>query len=780
MEVAGLVFGIIPLAITALEKYGEAADRLGHFYRIRREHKKWRDALSYSELILSSHLAELLVPVMDLDQDHIRKLIGDPHGQLRRDQPWEGKDEMITKVLKDRLQGSYSLYMDMLADTKKIVETITDQLALDYPSVQSKIRSPGATGFFPRVKTLFSSENRSFQWYRLKFSFKGSGGRKSLFRELEDCTNKLEKILAVSDRNKKLSSQLSSQRSSTSSLGTAAEQALSSFWKHADKLFHALASSWNCRCKAHTANLLLRDRATYSGYPDFEVLLTRQLDMHPPNSWKVRNAKIVAVEQAEKDSDPGNANISGSAPIHAPSHRDSRPVKSAMGKAGGSNVKGKTTMFVGVESSQTLTLLQVKQDDRSKVAVNSIMAAQQGHHFIRSLCTVLERPSFGLSTVQGGDSCYGFFLHNQTSYQVYETVHNRHGPINLSGADELPTMTLQSIMDRQLLRGIERSSRYGLALAIASSFVQLLNSPWLTTTLSKTNIMFVDDDDDPDADLLRWRMHMQRLPVTRPYLQLPSGMCNISMNTNTKLPPQRQASTTPPYLLIQDDPFTQLAIIIFELCFGQALRDHPIRRHYDTVAPSSHELQSNLYDLNALDALISPFGPFEKEAGVLEAKAVRWCLWGKKTIPQDQWRTGKWRAEMWANVVEPLKQCCNWMNFGKADDCEPEGACETRMHMGPAPMSGMGMVQHEHEPTLCVHYTPPPRAPPAQIGHETAGAPPTRPYSCQTPVVTKDNLKGDFEPGPGFVDPYRSQIPLTDWVSVYRGQNPVAVGTECT
>lgn len=54
MEVAGLVFGVIPLAITALEKYGKAADRLGHFYRIRLEHKKWRKALSFCELLLKN------------------------------------------------------------------------------------------------------------------------------------------------------------------------------------------------------------------------------------------------------------------------------------------------------------------------------------------------------------------------------------------------------------------------------------------------------------------------------------------------------------------------------------------------------------------------------------------------------------------------------------------------------------------------------------------------------------------------------------------------------
>lgn len=250
---------------------------------------------------------------------------------------------------------------------------ITRQLALDRPSVQSKISTPvsttnrlgpvvisshfllfkvtlpdslqGATGFgfTARVRMLVSSENRTFQCYRFKFSIKGNSSRKSLFRELEDSIDKLEKLLKVSDKSRQRS-QLFSQRSA-SSLGAAAEPELISFWKHADKFFHVLASSWNCRCKAHTANLLLQHRT--SSIPEFEVLLTRQLRIHPSTIWKIRNTKIVAVEQADVDAGKKSVNMSGTAPIHAPAHRDSHPLKSALGKSGASRTK--TTMFREVQ-----------------------------------------------------------------------------------------------------------------------------------------------------------------------------------------------------------------------------------------------------------------------------------------------------------------------------------------------------------------------------------------------------------------------------------------------
>ncbi|KAK3399598.1 hypothetical protein B0T20DRAFT_433999 [Sordaria brevicollis] len=647
MEVAGLVFGVIPLAITALDKYGEAADRFGHYYRIRVEHKKWKDALSYSQLILRSHLAELLVPVLNLEQDQIRELLQVENGQLQRQQPWRNNPEIVA-ALKDRLQDSYDMYVRKLEETKSVVEQITQVLALESPSVQSKMKQQSSTKSslfsMTRLKTAFSSENRSFQWYRIKFSMKGTGSRKSLFRDLEDCTNKLEKLLAVSDRNRQLT-QLSKQRSS-SSLGTAAEQALCSFWKHADKFYRALASTWNCRCKAHTTNLLLRHRT--SGHPEFEVLLTRQLELHPSNAWKVRSAKIVADEQ--------DSAISGSAPIHAPSHRDSRPVKSAMGgKAGGS--KGKTTMFVGVETSstQTVTLLQVKQDNKSTITVNSI-TTPPGSQVIRSLCTVLDMPVSSPSSGQG-ESSYGFFLHNKTFYHVYNTIQR---PITLSDADELPTLTLQWLIDSDVLRRIERSSRYALALTVASSFLQLLDTPWLTSTaLTKSDIVFVDET--PDTDLYR-----KKPPVNRPYLHLPGP--SPPTTTTSSHPQGHGGRTSPPIFHHPSDPLTLLAIILFELTYGSSLRDHPVWRNYDLYAPASHEMHRQMYDTAALDELSEDKGEFEKNTGVEEANAVRWCLWGKKRLSQDMWRNGGWRREMWVNVVEPLRRCISYMSTGSLEE----------------------------------------------------------------------------------------------------------------
>lgn len=49
------------------------------------------------------HLAELLVPVMDLDHSQILELLNDPHGQLRQHQPWTNPQGKVAVLLKDRL-----------------------------------------------------------------------------------------------------------------------------------------------------------------------------------------------------------------------------------------------------------------------------------------------------------------------------------------------------------------------------------------------------------------------------------------------------------------------------------------------------------------------------------------------------------------------------------------------------------------------------------------------------------------------------------------------------
>ncbi|KAF2626075.1 hypothetical protein BU25DRAFT_440835 [Macroventuria anomochaeta] len=63
-----------------------------------------------------------------------------------------------------------------------------------------------------------------------------------------------------------------------------------------------------------------------------------------------------------------------------------------------------------------------------------------------------------------------------------------------------PTKTLQDLLaDTQILT---RRRRYCLALTLASSYLQLGATPWLNTQLRKDNIIFLQDQTNPDTTIL--------------------------------------------------------------------------------------------------------------------------------------------------------------------------------------------------------------------------------------------------------------------------------------
>lgn len=130
-EVAGVVLGAFPLAICALEKYREVATRLGLFYRIKLEYKKCSDNINYQQLILTSNLKQLLLPLA-IDQDEIQELVDNPGGKA-----W--KNASIVRLLQQRLNDSYELYLEYIKGMEQVMGKLCDELAMDDGYIQSKL-----------------------------------------------------------------------------------------------------------------------------------------------------------------------------------------------------------------------------------------------------------------------------------------------------------------------------------------------------------------------------------------------------------------------------------------------------------------------------------------------------------------------------------------------------------------------------------------------------------------------------------------------------------------
>lgn len=132
-EVAGIVLGAFPIAITALEKYRDVATRVNLFYAIRREHKKCRDELVFNHLLFKTNLRRLLLPLV-VDDDKIDQLLADPGGPA-----W--KEEELDNLLRKRMKNGYALYFEYIAEMKRVMDELNRELALDSEAVQKNVNS---------------------------------------------------------------------------------------------------------------------------------------------------------------------------------------------------------------------------------------------------------------------------------------------------------------------------------------------------------------------------------------------------------------------------------------------------------------------------------------------------------------------------------------------------------------------------------------------------------------------------------------------------------------
>jgi len=308
-EVAGVVLGAFPIAITALDKYREVATRLGLFFKIQLEYKKWRDDLEFHQLLFTRHLTQLLLPLV-ADDDKIKVLLAAPGSDSWRD-PW------IAGLLRKRLRKSYELYFEYIKGIKRVMDEINRELAVDSSSVQERLSA------LAKPKTITNKEKLVFQLYRLKFS-NNEAVRKRLFGELQEYSNKLEKLLDSSDEDERLVK----QRAAVGQLA-AIDAAICSFWIQARILFKALlASVQNCRCQQHGAKLLLQHRATKQP-PEFQTILTALV----ASRWEIHRTRISQQGDEALVTTVMEENITllknTDKLVSNPDHRRNRPVKSA-------------------------------------------------------------------------------------------------------------------------------------------------------------------------------------------------------------------------------------------------------------------------------------------------------------------------------------------------------------------------------------------------------------------------------------------------------------------
>ena len=309
LEIAGLVLGAFPIAIEALDRYREVARRMRFWANIAAEHKKCDSKLKFQQALYIHNLRRLLLPMLSIDDASIEALLRDPGGDA-----WKIDD--MARLLQERLGLSYDPYLQCIERLKEAMGNMKREV-LPNTSMPTKVDEDAVSDARSRSTKL--KAKAEWQLYRVRFS-QGETERERLFVELQDCNGSLKTLLQISEDDVGLA-----QQRSTASRMTAMDAAICGFWKQASKLFNALATTWTCNCQMqHSTKLLLKHRT--SADSDFDVLFEKL----GQTEHEVRKVRIIERENHKGSPIAYESITQSTQPVHQPTHRTTRPFKSAI------------------------------------------------------------------------------------------------------------------------------------------------------------------------------------------------------------------------------------------------------------------------------------------------------------------------------------------------------------------------------------------------------------------------------------------------------------------
>lgn len=242
---------------------------------------------------------------------------------------------------------------------------------------------------------------------------------------------------------------------------------------------------------------------------------------------------------------------------------------------------------------------------------------------------VTELPTEPISTVIEGassditDLCTTIGCSNLGCLQDSDHKYFIYPVADIEGSDNsLETVTLEDILSKTSPMKLTRRQRYSIALTIASSHLQLHDSPWLGPQWSKKDILFHSKNGN---------IVLTEEPyVSKDFLSKPST-------------PQSS-------YFLADHGMSTLGIILLELCFGVALEDHEIRRNFVSLDGQPNPGLDLVAAMQWCDRYAND------EAGPEFAGAIEWCL-RNATARQSGDKEQAWREELFTQVVEPLQYC---------------------------------------------------------------------------------------------------------------------------
>ncbi|RTE79444.1 hypothetical protein BHE90_006080 [Fusarium euwallaceae] len=611
-EIAGIVLAGVPLLLEAFKGWEEIGKRWKLWAHIKKEFDSYRADIEFYDVALTDNLRELLFPILQdeakvneltanrellflilQDEDKVTELMADREllFSILQDEAKvnelmanpEDKDQSFSALensLKDRLRGRYKIYRSTVKSLCNTLEDFREELNMDIKSPANKDSMSRWEAAQNLLRRITSKEEREYQWCRWKFA-NGEARRRSLMGLIETYFTRLNQLLESSEKEAAMM-----QEYALAQVTRAIDNASLNFWRRATTLFDALAGSWNCPCvDQHCAKLILEHRGANNS--DLAIMFTKErevgLDVVETRITSQNRDKRRATKRPEPDILVRPTK---------PRHREKIPIRSAF----------KTTR------STSTSVQVVAPYPEIRIEYDSATFQVDNPTPISCLCS-----SLGHSTEAGNEAFCGYLCDDGGRYfYIYTT--------SQSISDSLTAVPFSCILQDSTMPNMRQ--RYSLAFTIASSVLQLLESPWLPNFHSRSEILFF--------------LRSKPASPTCPHISRGFG--------------SREQDR-----ICVSDSLVLLGIVLLELFFGEPISSKDFRKKF----PPGDKRQELLFDqavgIQWLDELKDNAAPLEYK------DAVKWCLMEHKPLSEEP---EAWRREMAIRVVQNLEKCEDWLNRG--------------------------------------------------------------------------------------------------------------------
>jgi hypothetical protein len=407
------------------------------------------------------------------------------------------------------------------------------------------------------------------------------------------------------------------------------------FFKHvrqcAAAMFDAVSTALSCTCpETHNLSLSLSSRKTRPAFGkhnrdeqdlEFPVIISHNAKSLKGKSallWSEINFRLVV--QGD-DEDSINVNVMSSKTAKA-KEGPFRSVSFAgfATSTGGWNSHSHTTTQTKARAPK------IRQTDSDQTSLYSeastLTVTSTPPQEVLDLCHALR----DLDTTKSID-CLGLLVAQSNSFQIFPSplAHDVHD-------FESCFISLHTILHRKEtnLPDLFRADKLRIAVAVASSVLQLYDSKWLESNWSKNNVFFVRR---------KTRDLFEQAFVSRP---LPSKNGTNPTSEMTKAPPM-------PY--IRNPTVFALGILLIELCLSKTIEQ--LRLPEDQLLGEA--TPDALANLSTAGRLLQS-GQLSKEASLRYQSAINRCIYCSFDQESASLENDQFRQAVYDGVVAPLEQ----------------------------------------------------------------------------------------------------------------------------